>query len=447
MKLKDFLAWLDAYLNFEKKQTKGIFWLESMKFLCDRLGNPQDKIPCFHVAGSKGKGSTSKMIASIIESAGYTCGLYTSPHITDFRERVGTASGFFADAIYEKSADELVDCVSHIRDEELPGARAFTWFELVTVYAFLCFKNAGVDYAVYEVGLGGRLDSTNVVRPMVSVITQIELEHTEFLGDTIEKIAGEKAGIIKEGVLVVLGHQGYDVAVEVVSECVKKYTNKCIISDDIIHFRDIKFENARMNVTFESDLFSRPLQCAMRLLGEAQIWNAKAALCAVKVALPAISENALEQGISDAFLNGRFEVREPPRSYPQIKFLVLDGAHTVNSISLVVKTVEKCFPHCSFDLLFACAADKDVEDIAPLFANKFLNVTLTRPGTVRQSDISLVKAAFEQANIAFEAIEDCGDAIKTALEKANEEGHALLVTGSFYLLAEWPTASKCTNFY
>src|SRR5574344_2837646 len=112
MKLSLFLNWLDTFLNFEKTQKKGIFWLDSMKFLCNKLGNPQNQIPCIHVAGSKGKGSTSKMISCIIEAQGYSCGLYTSPHINDFRERIGTANGFFEDKIYEDSADELYACVN-----------------------------------------------------------------------------------------------------------------------------------------------------------------------------------------------------------------------------------------------------------------------------------------------------------------------------------------------
>ena len=105
MKLSDFLNWLDSYLNFEKQQKKGIFWLESMRFLCGKLGNPQNDVPCIHIAGSKGKGSVSKMIACILNEAGYSCGLYMSPHITDFRERIGTADGFFSDKVYEDAAD------------------------------------------------------------------------------------------------------------------------------------------------------------------------------------------------------------------------------------------------------------------------------------------------------------------------------------------------------
>ena len=192
MKLSDFLKWLDGFLNFEKAQTKNIFWLDTMRFLCARLGNPQDSIRCIHVAGSKGKGSVCAMSASIIESAGYSCGLYMSPHIVDFRERVTTPHGFFDDSIYESASKELYETVCEIPKDELPGSRRFTWFELVTAFAFLCFRNAKVDFAVYETGLGGRLDSTNVVMPLVSVLMPIELEHTEFLGGSIEKIAAEK---------------------------------------------------------------------------------------------------------------------------------------------------------------------------------------------------------------------------------------------------------------
>ena len=183
MVLSDFYKWLDNYLNFEKSQTKGIFWLESMRFLCGKLSNPQDKIPCIHVAGSKGKGSCSAMISSILEEAGYKCGVYESPHISDFRERIGTAHSFFEDIIYEKSADELTSLVDSIPVSELPGQRPLTWFELVTAFGFLCFKNAGCNFVVYETGLGGRLDSTNIVKPLASVLMPIELEHTEFLGD------------------------------------------------------------------------------------------------------------------------------------------------------------------------------------------------------------------------------------------------------------------------
>src|SRR5574344_2902318 len=199
--------WLDQYLNFEHLPQKNIFWLDTMQYLCKRFGNPENCCPSFHVAGSKGKGSISMMIAFILKRAGYNTGLYTSPHILEFIERVGTPSGQFSDEVYEKSVRELMNGVQSIIPEDLPKQRPITWFELVTLFSMLCFRDAKTDWAVYEVGLGGRLDATNVITPKCCCIGPIELEHTEYLGDTVEKIAVEKGGIIKPGVQVIIAPQ------------------------------------------------------------------------------------------------------------------------------------------------------------------------------------------------------------------------------------------------
>ena len=255
MKLEDFLSWLDSYLNFEKTQAKNIFWLDSMKFLCQKLGNPQDQIPCIHVAGSKGKGSVSQMLSKIMEKSGKKCGVYQSPHIIDFRERIRSSSGFFEDQVYEESADQLVNLISSIKTAELPGQRPLTWFELVTVFAFLCFKNASCDFVIYETGLGGRLDSTNVVNPLLSVITPIEKEHTEFLGDTIEKIAGEKAGIIKNNRPVIVSLQNYQEAENVFYKKSLETKSPIIFVKDYIKNYSIKYEKSNLNSvgTWETD--------------------------------------------------------------------------------------------------------------------------------------------------------------------------------------------------
>lgn len=440
MKLSLFLNWLDTFLNFEKTQKKGIFWLDSMKFLCNKLGNPQNQIPCIHVAGSKGKGSTSKMISCIIEAQGYSCGLYTSPHINDFRERIGTANGFFEDKIYEDSADELYACVNSFSISDLPGERQFTWFELVTAFSFLCFKNANVDYVVYETGLGGRLDSTNVILPLVSVITTIELEHTEFLGDTVEKIAAEKAGIIKQGIPIVQGKQKYLEAEEVFrrsalnnkSMYINVYGITKVLTEKIVT------EDYFMPIEFKCNVFDSPIKTKLKLIGEVQLWNAITASVAVKTAIPFITEKSIEIGLSNAFLPGRFEIKKIPEPFNKIKGFILDGAHTVNSILFTLNTLKEVYSNKNnkFDLLFACAADKDIKDIAPLFKNIFENITITRPGTVRASDISSVEHYFSDNNISFEADLDCEKAIEKALVKANKFENILLVTGSFYLIAE-----------
>src|SRR5574344_631801 len=225
--------WLDSYLNFEKLPQKNIFWLDTMQFLCQRFNHPESCAPSFHVAGSKGKGSISVMIASILEEAGCTTGLYTSPHILNFAERIGTAHGLFPDNIYESAVKQLMNSVDSIIPEELPGQRPVTWFELVTVFAFLCFKEAHVQQAVYEVGLGGRLDATNVITPKVCCIGPIELEHTEYLGDTVEKIAAEKGGIIKDGIPVIISPQKESVRA-VFKSIADKQKAPLLFTDDIL---------------------------------------------------------------------------------------------------------------------------------------------------------------------------------------------------------------------
>ena len=433
MTLSDFHKWLDNYLNFEKLQTKGIFWLDSMRFLCGKLSNPQDKIPCIHIAGSKGKGSCSAMISSIIEEAGYKCGIYTSPHITDFRERIGTAHSFFEDEIYEKSADELTSLVDSIPLSELPAERPLTWFELVTVFAFLCFKNAKCDFVVYEVGLGGRLDSTNVVKPLASVLMPIELEHTEFLGDTIEKIAAEKAGIIKNGIPAVIAPQNYQEAEKVFKEKCAKTGSKCIFVQNELKNLSYRYnKDGTMSVDFslsDSEATSEKeikISTNLRLLGKVQALNAATATRAIKTALPEISEKTIEPGLSKAFLPGRFEI---------VKNIVLDGAHTVKSILNTIETLNSVFPEKKAHLVFACAGDKDIKDIVLLFKGKFSSIIFTEPKTVRHCDAEKTLRIAAEHGVFGNIEKDVEQAIKSA-EQAAENKDIILITGSFYLVAE-----------
>ena len=435
MTLSDFHKWLDNYLNFEKSQTKGIFWLESMRFLCEKLSNPQDKIPCIHIAGSKGKGSCSAMISSIIEEAGYKCGVYTSPHITDFRERIGTAHSFFKDEIYEKSADELTSLVDSIPISELPAGRALTWFELVTVFAFLCFKNAECDFVVYEVGLGGRLDSTNVVKPLASVLMPIELEHTEFLGDTIEKIAAEKAGIIKKGIPAVIAPQNYKEADKVFKEKCAETGSKCIFVQDELKNLSYKYsKNGTMHVDF---LLGEEIEIStnLHLLGKVQALNAATATKAIKTALPEISDKSIEKGLAKAFLPGRFEIS---------KNIVMDGAHTVKSVSNTIETLNSVFPGKKAHLVFACAGDKDIKDIVSLFNGKFSSIIFTEPKTVRHCDAEKTSQIAAGQGIFGKIEKDVAQAIKSA-QKAAENKDIILITGSFYLVAEAKQLLKNEN--
>ena len=481
-------SWIDSYLNFEKTPKKNIFWLDTMRFFCEKFGQPQNFAPCFHVAGSKGKGSVSSFIASILDEAGYKTGLYTSPHILDFIERVSSPRGPFEEEAYDRAVQEIMDGVQSISQEELPGQRPITWFELVTLFSFLVFRQAKVDYSVFEVGLGGRLDSTNVINPKVSVITPIELEHTEFLGDTLEKIAYEKGGIIKKNTPVVIYRQqpnvrkvfekiaaekqataifiedtieSLDFKIKNITECVKNNTfltndNSDFYENCIKNYTSLENQSILplMSVSFSSKIFSRPVKTTLQLLGKFQAENAALAALAVKTVLPTISEEAIERGLAKAKLPARFEILENP-------LIVLDGAHTVNSVTFTMETLNQVFgerkskktgsslqekkqpefsespaPFRRRILLFACAADKDAKDIAPLFKNEFDEIFLTKPGDVKKADLEGLTRAFDAAGLSYDFSEDYKAQIKKAIKKAGEEEAILLVTGSFYLVAE-----------
>lgn len=440
-----FQKWLDSYLDFEKLPQKNIFWLDTIQFLCRRFGNPEKTAPCFHIAGSKGKGSVSRMIACILEEAGYSCGLYTSPHITDFRERIGTAHSFFSEEIYDRAVKEMMPKVESIIPSDLPGGRQLTWFELVTLYAFICFRQAKVNYAVYEVGMGGRLDATNVITPKVCCINPIELEHTEFLGNTLEKIAAEKAGIIKPGVPVIVSAQQTESVRDVFRKKAESCGSSCEFVDSLITNLGTRYtittdensgrQKCRMNVHMESSRFNRPIDTELMLLGNVQAQNAAMAALTVKTAMPEIQESVIEEGLSKAVLPGRFEITSVEK-FPGIQQLILDGAHTVNSIRFTLDTLTTLFHGSTIHLLFACAADKDVDDIAPLFNGIFRKITLTRPGAVKKADIGRAELAFNNTGLKYCADKDFRRAIVSSLKDADRAGAVLLVTGSFYLVAE-----------
>lgn len=438
-----FNEWLDQYLNFERTPKKNIFWLDTMQFLCRRLGHPENCTSSFHVAGSKGKGSVSVMIANILKAAGFNTGLYSSPHILDFRERISSPDGFFDDEVYSTAASELMHSVESIVTSSLPGERPLTWFELVTAFAMLCYKHQKCDWAVYEVGLGGRLDATNVISPKCCCITPIELEHMEYLGDTVEKIAGEKGGIIKEGIPVVVSRQNYESCLQVFKEIAEQKHAPIIFSEEAGKVSSISYVNEQnsgslgMKVVLESGLFSRPISATLKLVGDFQAENALTAAIAVKTVFPDLSEEVMEKGLSESKLEGRFEIMHDVPSYPNIPCLIMDGAHTVCSVDYTLKTFNSVFSaDCEAHLLFGCAADKDSEHIASLVPFSFTHITLTKPGETKASNLPAVEDAFSKAGLSFISCADYVKAISLAFKNANEQRLPLLVMGSFYLVAE-----------
>ncbi len=434
--IKKFETFLDQYLNFEKTPVKNIFWLETMKYFCTLAHHPENSAPCFHVAGSKGKGSISKFLVSILEEAGFKTGMYTSPHILDFIERVSGGISQFDDQIYEKSVDEIMNLLKDIHTTQLPGERPVTWFELVTLFGFIVFRQAKVDYSVYETGLGGRLDSTNVVTPLCSCIGPIELEHTEFLGDTVEKIAFEKGGIIKENGKAVIAKQIPSVR-KVFEEIAAEKNAEIHFVDDLMEDLAYRIKNdgtGLMNVSFNCPRLKLNIKTDLQMTGSFQAENAALAAITIRLCVPEITDEQIASGLSKAVLPARFEIiKTSSRST-----VVLDGAHTVNSVRFTLDSLEKVFSSRkdNFNLLFGCAADKDVNEISRLFKGRFNKVFLTKPGNVKACDITQMKKAFDTAGINYDCNEDYEIQIKKALDSSSQNGSVLLVTGSFYLVSE-----------
>lgn len=448
-----FETWLESAANYEKQKKNGDFSLKTIALLSNELDNPQLSYKTIHVAGSKGKGSVSTMCATILNMYGFSDGLYTSPHIINFLERVRSVKGFFYNKIYEESAGELVQFMEDIGERiELAGFSYPSWFELITLFAFIVFKKSNIDWGVFETGLGGRLDATNILQPNLSIITPIELEHTEYLGDTITKITYEKAGIIKQNTPVCVSAQNKE-AEKILKKIARQKRAPIFFINDAVKKLDYSFNNQKTDIFIDygdfklnkkaKPLFSRPIKTSLKLLGKVQAYNAALASLAVKIACPEISEDIIEKGLSNTTISGRFEIVNYCYNKSDNITIILDGAHTPNSINLLINTYNSYF-NAPCSILFACAYDKNIENIAPLF---FENMKImpnffycTKPGDIKMSDLArlsnAVKPLCKKHNVAYDINEDYLFAIDSALNHAAKTNGILLVCGSFYLIAE-----------
>lgn len=420
------------YVNVEKGQAT-VFKLDRMFSLAAALGNPQLGRLTIHIAGSKGKGSVSTMCAHMLADSGLKTGLYTSPHLLRWKERIAFPGEEMPEEILIQSMEEILPLIEGKSAGDFPGGELPTYFELTTLLAFCAFRRSGCDAQVIEVGLGGRLDSTNIVVPDASVITPIELEHTQFLGDTIAKIAYEKAGIIKPGKPVCIAPQK-DEALDVFEAAAASRGCRLSIVGRDIRVEDIAVsaEGTECAILREEGFgprHSRSLKINSPMPGVIQAYNMALAVEATLTALPGMGPEAIVSGLAKARLPARFEILE---SAPRI---VLDGAHTPESIRHTLSTMEQVFPGPKV-LLFACAIDKHHGQMASLLAGHFAATYVTTPGFFKQSAPEEVYDSFMSSGSRVELEPDLPKALGRALAMAKKIGAPLLVTGSFYLCAE-----------
>jgi dihydrofolate synthase/folylpolyglutamate synthase len=420
---------LNRFLNFERAIVPTAYRLDRMEALKTLYGKPDEAYAIAHVAGSKGKGSTATMLASILEDGKDPVGLYTSPHLLHFTERIALDGVPVGRDILLAAAEELRAGMEGKAPEDFPGGETPTYFELLTMLGFLCFRRAGCSKAVIEVGLGGRLDSTNVVKPMACLITPIELEHTELLGDTIAKIAAEKAGIIKPGVPVYTSATRPE-ALAVIRQTAQSRGSPLRVLDEEVRISGLRItaEGTAFSLSFSDQrLHGGTLELRTPLIGEVQARNA--ALAALTALDLGISPERVREGLAKASLRARFEVM------PGDPIVVLDGAHTPDSAAACARDFLTLFKGGGV-LLFGCAKDKDPSSMAMALKGVADSLIVTKPGTFKESEPERIAEAFRKEGYGAEVEEDTARAIALALEKAMKEGKPLLVTGSFYLCAE-----------
>jgi dihydrofolate synthase/folylpolyglutamate synthase len=423
------LEYLYSFVDFSMQKadtySPARFKLERMQALVASMGNPQAAYPSIHVAGTKGKGSVCILCASALHEAGYKVGLYTSPHMDDYTERIQINGAFIPHADLVKMVEVIKPYVAAIPE--------LTTFEITTALAFLYFQQQKVDAAVIEVGLGGRLDATNVVNPIVSVITSISYDHTQLLGNTLMLIAGEKAGIIKHGVPVVASPQDEE-ARQVIERVTQERGSALVqVGRDILYKNISKSLESQTIQVWSAD--GKPkdlLELTFPMLGAHQAANAATAYATLELYNQAglkVDHEAMKRGFSKAFWPGRFEIvqRVPP--------VVLDCAHNRDSALKLRLTLDEYYPGKRVLLVFGASEDKDIEgmftELMPL-VNELIAVKSFHPRAIDPDKLVDMAQAFGHP---VECIVDIPLAVEKALQMAGEED-LVLVTGSIFVVAE-----------
>lgn len=398
--------------------------LDRIEGLLACLGNPHAKLPAVHIAGTNGKGSTAAMLASILTAAGYRTGLYTSPHLERYAERF-VVNG---QPIPEERLAALMERFLPLVEAFIrKGGSRPTEFELLTAIAFLYFREEKVDIAVVETGLGGRLDATNVIVPAVAVITNVSLDHTDYLGENVAAIAREKAGIIKAGVPVVTAAQG--VALEVIRKrCIALGAPLYIAGKDVI-CREEAGELGYQRITVQGRIATYA-DLTLPLIGSHQRLNAACAVAAAEVLMERgyrITAEDVTRGLAGVRWLGRCEVvRWSP-------LVLLDGAHNPAGAAALAEVVRGYLPGREITLVLGILDDKDRKTMVDTLVPLAKKVIVTRPPGARAVGWRRVATEARRHAAAVREIEDANMAVDEALASA-DGGGAVLITGSLYLV-------------
>jgi len=424
MNYDETLEWLFNVRRFGPERTLG-----PTKHILDLMGNPQESFGAIHVGGTNGKGSTSAMIASILHAAGYKVGLYTSPHLEDFRERIRVGGEMIPAEDVTRLLNEIEVLFNRMTD--YPEPMPLRFFDIVTAVCFKYFKEQGVDYGVIEVGLGGRLDATNVLNPLVSVITNIGFEHVNILGPTLEDIAYEKGGIIKSNSVLVTAEERDNVfnvfkeKADSIGTKVVRVTETTTSEKKSASYNGQVFNLATGNARYDALLIP--------LFGEHQIINASTAVSAVEELQKkdlAITDEAVRNGLRDVYWPARLEVvsKKP--------LVVLDCAKDAEATEAVRRTIQSDFSYGRLIAVVSMSSDKNIEGMIEDIAQVADHFIITKHSvTARAAEPEVLIKEINKARKTYQVQLESDIAFETAVNQAGE-GDMVLVIGSVYLAGD-----------
>ena len=414
----------EAYINdtprFTTKNT-----LENTKAVLEKMGHPERRMKLIHVAGSNGKGSVCAYLSSILTTAGKQTGLFTSPHLVDINERFQINQENVSNELFLEAFEAVMDIVHTLLKEQPDTFAHPTFFELLFLMGIYIFDKANMEYVVLETGLGGRFDATNVIEhPLVSVITSISLEHTEYLGDTCARIAGEKAGIIKEGCPVVYDGTREDVSEVIEAKAAQMHSKAYAIRPDMYKI----LMNTHKTIDFSMDTgYYEPMDVSIDSVAEYQIMNAMEAVTAAKVMDIELTEEDIHRGMERMHWQGRMETVLPG--------VILDGAHNDSGIEEFVKTARKFQKDTKLTLLFSCVKEKDYDGMIRTICESldFESVVVTQIDSYRQVPSEELAQIFRKYTTRpVEEISSIDDAFDEAMKRKGDG--MLFCVGSLYLV-------------
>jgi len=431
MNYRQAMDFINGTLKFGSK-----LGLENISHLLKLLDNPHEKLKAIHVGGTNGKGSISAMVASILEAQGYRVGLFTSPYLQSFTERIKINGKPIGEEDVGRLAGRVKEKIDQMAGQ---GYHHPTEFEIITAIGFMYFLEQAVDFVVLEVGLGGRLDATNVIRPLISVIASISLDHMDVLGNSIEEIAYEKAGIIKEGTPVVSYPQRTEALRVIAGVCRQRNSPLTVVRDNNIRVRYSGIDGQCFDLKFEGEVLEN---LRINLLGRYQVLNAAVAVKTVMVLRDSgtkVTKRALYDGLTSTRWPGRAEV------LPIKPLVMLDGAHNEEGMIALKDVVDDFFSDREIILVLGILHDKEVGKMVDTIVPLVHTIVCTQPDNIRAMEAEqLANLIYDRLKRRCIAIKDMDDAVDRALALAKDRDNAMvLVCGSLYLVG--PVRKKLTK--